>query len=218
MAGCRAETRPSEGSIRLTRIGAATSNTGPSASSGATGRLTRQTAAVNEAEPIPSPDPAGLVQTSSTVALLRLYGAILDELGRREVVRSRNAPAGDFAEYLAARVYRGQLGRRSEKSWDVRAGDGRLVQVKCRMVGAKRSGNYSFFRSWDFDVCVFVRLDSTTYEVVSAVEVPKSGVQSLAQTTAHVNGSRIQLAHNLLQVPGAVDRTKDFQLMFEATE
>ncbi len=44
-----------------------------------------------------APDPVRLVQGSSTAALLRLY-AILDELLHRNVVRSRNAPAGDFAE------------------------------------------------------------------------------------------------------------------------
>lgn len=164
-----------------------------------------------------APDPVGLVQRSSTVALLRLYGAVLDELLRRGVVRSRNAPAGDFAEYLANKVYGGELAPASGKSWDVRAQDGRLVQVKCRVVRPKQSGgNYSFLRSWEFDVCVFVKLNSVDYAVVSAVEVPRAGVESLARVSAHVNGSRVRLADDLLKVRGAVDRTTDFRRAFIA--
>ncbi len=114
-------------------------------------------------------------------------------------------------------VYGGELAPPSAKSWDVRAQDGRLVQVKCRVVKPKQSGgNYSFLRSWEFDVCVFVQLDSVGSAVVSAVEVPRAGVESLARVSAHVNGSRIRLADDLLKVRGAVDRTTNFRRAFEA--
>lgn len=151
------------------------------------------------------------------MALLRLYSAILDELLHRGVVRSRNAPSGDFAEYLASTVYGGELAPPSAKGYDLRAKDDRLVQVKCRVVKPKQSrGNYSFLRSWEFDVCVFVQLNYVDYGVVSAVEVPRAGVESLAQVNAHVNGSRVRLTDDLLQVQGAVDRTTDFRRAFEA--
>lgn len=164
-----------------------------------------------------APDPVRSVQRSSTVALLRLYGAILDELLHRGVVRSRNAPAGDFAEHLALIVYGGELAPPSAKSFDLRAKDDRRVQVKCRVVRPKQSGgNYSFLRSWEFDVCVFVQLSFVDYGVVSAVEVPRAGVESLAQVSAHVNGARVRLTDDLLQVQGAVDRTADFRRAFEA--
>lgn len=156
-------------------------------------------------------DPVDLVGRLSTVELLRLYEAILSELLRRKVVRSRNAPAGDFAEYLAARAYQGQLAPPSAKSWDVRAGDGRLLQVKCRVVSTGRGGNYSFFRSWDFDACVFVQLDVDSYQVATAVEVPVAGVRALARASVHVNGARIGLREDLLALDGAVDRTADFR-------
>lgn len=168
--------------------------------------------------PTVAPDSVGLVHGSSTVALLRLYGSILDELLRRGIVRSRNAPIGDVAEYLAAIVYRGQLAPPSAKSWDVRAEDGRLLQVKCRVVRPKQTGNYSFLRSWEFDACVFVELDSASYGVLSAVEVPRAGVESLARASAHVNGSRIRLTDDLRKIAGAADRTADFQQAFETMD
>ena len=154
---------------------------------------------------------AQLVSKSSTRDLLRLYGAILSELVRRQVIRSRNAPAGDYAEYLAMVAYDGVLAPLSTKSSDLRAQDGRLVQVKSRVVVSGQSGNFSFFRSWAFDVCVFIKFDSETYDVISAIEVPIEAVRALSRVSAHVNGSRIRLRENLLKLEGAIDRTADFR-------
>ena len=154
---------------------------------------------------------AQLVSKSSTRDLLRLYGAILSELVRRQVIRSRNAPAGEYAEYLAMVVYDGVLAPLSTKSSDLRAQDGRLVQVKSRVVVSGQSGNFSFFRSWAFDVCAFVKFDSETYDVISAIEVPIEAVRALSTVSAHVNGSRIRLRENLFKLEGAIDRTADFR-------
>ncbi|UJW36924.1 hypothetical protein L3Q67_44990 (plasmid) [Saccharothrix sp. AJ9571] len=76
--------------------------------------------------------------------------ASLQELRERGVVRTR-APLGDYAEYLAMRVYGGELAANSGKSYDLLAADGRRVQVKARTVGAAtRAGAvFSAFRSFD---------------------------------------------------------------------
>lgn len=151
------------------------------------------------------------LRSHSTLQLLRLYADILTELVRRQVIRSRNAPAGDLAEWIAATLYGGTLAPQSEKSWDVRAADGRLVQVKARLIatGDNRSHVYSPFRSWDFDVCLFMVLDAHTYEVVRAVEVPAASVRAAASWNKHVNGSRIGTKTRLLNFDGAVDRTDE---------
>lgn len=151
------------------------------------------------------------VSGASTVSLLRLYAAILAELLSRGVIRSRNAPAGDLAEHLALIVYGGKLAPPSAKSWDLRSSDDRLVQVKCRVARPGQAGNYSFFRSWDFDACVFVRFDPATYDITSAIEVPAAAVQALARASAHVNGSRVQLSDDLKLLEGSLDRTSDFR-------
>ena len=166
-------------------------------------------------DPPPALDVAALLRGSSTADLLRLYGTILDELRLRDVVRSRNAPAGDVAEHLTRIVYGGELAPPSAKSWDVRAADGRLVQVKCRVIRPGQAGNYSFFRSYAFDVCVFIQLDSSSYAVASAVEVPVATVESRARASTHVNGSRLSLGGRLVELPGAVDRTAEFRQAFE---
>ncbi len=159
------------------------------------------------AHPDPPAVPQVDVRAMPTRTLLRTYSELLDELLRRGVVRSRNAPAGDLAETLVARAYDGVLAPRSEKSWDVRAADGRLLQVKCRLVdGDRRRGQYSVFRSWGFDACVFVLLDQR-YEVVQAVEVPMAEARAIASDTQWVNGSRIRVVTPLAALPGAVEVT-----------
>ena len=97
--------------------------------------------------------------------LLGRYAAILYELRARGVVRTRNAPLGDYAEYLAARVYSGVLAANSVKSYDLLSADGRRVQVKARTVGSDTHPGavFSAFRSFDFDVAVLVTFDSSTY-------------------------------------------------------
>ena len=61
--------------------------------------------------------------------------------------------------------------------------DDRLVQVKCRVKDAfsKASQSFSPFRSFAFDSCVFVVLDSVTYKVVSAIEVDREVVETSAK-------------------------------------
>lgn len=124
--------------------------------------------------------------------LLGLYSQILTELNQRTVVWSRNAPAGDYAELLVAEAFGGSIAKSSKKSWDVRVDD-RLLQVKCRVTDAAstKSQSYSPFRSFDFHACVFVVLDSVTYEVVRAVEVPRETVESSASLSEWVAGSRV---------------------------
>ena len=160
------------------------------------------------------------LRSRSTLQLLRLYADILTELVRRGVVRSRNAPAGDLAEWIAAALYDGTLAPPSEKSWDVLAADGRVVQVKARMIadGDQRSHVYSPFRSWDFDVCLFLVLDAHTYDVVRAVEVPAGSVKAAAKEVKHVNGFRIGTKMRLLELDGAVDLTADAVRVVEGLE
>src|SRR5579871_2623269 len=104
------------------------------------------------------------VESLTVRELLRLSARIVTELISREVVRSRNPPAGDLAEYLVAKAYQGQLAKASAKSLDVKAGE-RKLQVKCRLVDphSRRNESFSAFRSWEFDACVFITLDCYTY-------------------------------------------------------
>jgi hypothetical protein len=137
----------------------------------------------------------GDVSGASIPDLLGRYAAILQELRDRGVVRTRNAPLGDYAEYLAARVYAGELAANSVKSYDLLAKDGRRVQVKARTVSPDTGAGaiFSVFRSFDFDIAVLVTFDSATYALRWAREVTAAKIETASRHSAHVNGHRIAI-------------------------
>jgi len=120
-------------------------------------------------------------EKDQTIAeLLAGYSRTLAELRRRGVVRTNNAPAGDYAEWLATKGLGGELAGNSVKSYDLTLATGERVQVKARVVSepATRSQlQTSSFRSWDFDLAALVLLRVSDYQVVRAVLVPSEVVR-----------------------------------------
>ncbi|MBA3366254.1 MAG: hypothetical protein H0U03_10800 [Actinobacteria bacterium] len=117
--------------------------------------------------------------------LLALSRAILAELRRRGVIRSGNAPAGDYAELLVQRATTGELAPNSQKSWDVVTGDGERLQVKARVVTDPRvrgERQLSVFRSWDFDGAVIVLFDDE-FRVWRAARLPVETLQAAARAS-----------------------------------
>src|SRR5437868_6507031 len=105
--------------------------------------------------------------------LLALYRQILRELKEQGVIRSNNAPVGDYAEFLVRQATNGHLADVSEKGWDVRAGKEKL-QVKARVItGSRRKSErqLSSFRSWNFDAAIIVLLDGNL-RVTQAARIP----------------------------------------------
>jgi len=136
---------------------------------------------------------------ASVPELLGRYAAILAELRDRGVVRTRNAPLGDYAEYLAEKVYRGTLEPNSVKSYDLIDADGRRIQVKARTVGPDTGAGavFSVFRSFDFDIAVLITFDSATYALREAREVPVAELETAGRHSAHVNGRLIRITAGL---------------------
>jgi hypothetical protein len=150
------------------------------------------------------------LSTLSEPALFSLYQAILSELKSRGVIRTGNAPAGDYAEYLVMTALGGHLAPRSEKSWDVLTNDGEKLQVKARVVSnpAKRDQlELSAFRSFGFDSAVIVLLSATDYTVSRASKVPRHVVESSAIYKQHVNGSVLFALPEIMGHPDATDLT-----------
>lgn len=162
-------------------------------------------------------EPLPALNALSTRSLLRLYAGILSELVDREVVRSRNAPAGDLAETLVCAAYGGQLAPQAVKSWDVRTADEVKLQVKSRVIdrAKPKSGTFSPFRSWDFHACVFVFFDSESYAVTRAVELTADEVRQVATESKWVAGHRVSRAQ--LNNVG-VDVTEKIAKAYEALD
>lgn len=75
-----------------------------------------------------------VLKAASPLDLLRAYESILVELRERRIMRTNDAPLGQWAEWLAHRVLGGTLERNSSKSSDLVTPQGRRVQVKSRLI------------------------------------------------------------------------------------
>jgi hypothetical protein len=125
--------------------------------------------------------------------LLASYVAVLDELMRRGLVRTRNSPLGDLAESLALRAYGGVLAPNSEKSYDLLTANHRRIQVKARLVDPRdrRSQNFSAFRSWNFDSALFLLFDTNTYDLIWARELTRDETEAIGRRVERTNSSAI---------------------------
>jgi hypothetical protein len=133
--------------------------------------------------------------------LLALSRAVLAELKARGVIRSGNAPAGDYAELLVRQATSGELAPNSQKSWDVVTPDMEPFQVKARVVTNPQNRGerqLSVFRSWEFDAAVIVLFDDR-FGVWRASCVPADAVRSNATSNPYVGGWRVFATDMLLE-------------------
>jgi hypothetical protein len=146
----------------------------------------------------------------SVPELLGLYRDLLRELRSRGVIRTANAPAGDLAEYLVRAAYGGELAPPSEKSWDVRAADGRRMQVKARVLtGAKGERQLGLIRSFAFDALIVVLFDPN-YAAAHAYEIPVATAQAHGRWREWQKGYVLHAAGSLLADPTVVDVATKF--------
>ena len=153
----------------------------------------------------------------STSDLFRTYRDILKQLTRRGIVRTSNAPAGDYAEYLVAAMLQGELADNSEKSWDVKTKEGRRYQVKCRVISERRLAGerqLSPFRTWDFDEAVIVLFDDD-YRIWRCVSLPCEVLKERSKYRKHINGFVARATDDLLNHPSATDYSDALREMAE---
>jgi len=161
---------------------------------GAKGWALSEAEVLSTIEHIPARPPRALADRP-TPELLSQYAQILAELRVRGVVRTGNAPLGDYAEHMALSVYGGSLAQNSAKSYDLTTDEGRTIQVKARTVSpsASPSAVFSVFRSFDFDVATLLVLDSRTYAVEWAREMSPDQVKKASRWSAHVRGHLLSI-------------------------
>ena len=124
--------------------------------------------------------------------LLGIYGQVLHELNQRKVIRSANAPTGDYAEWLVQRALGGELQPNSNKSADLIVRR-KKIQIKARVLSdPEKSGQrqLSPFRSWDFDDAVVV-LFNHRYTVRRATRIKVDELKAAAREDRWVSGHRV---------------------------
>ena len=146
------------------------------------------------------------LQEMTEVELLQTHVAIIDELKRRGVVRTRNNPVGDYTEWLVCERLGLQLQGNSEAAFDAIDSEGIRYQIKGRRSGAN-SVQFSTIRNLDqrgFDFVIAIIFDDN-YSVRLAVKIPHKIVPALSKYQSHVNGFNLILTGNSIEQDGVED-------------
>lgn len=140
--------------------------------------------------------------------LLSLHGAVLDELKTRGIVRSKNNPTGDYAEWLVSKRLGLALEPNSAKGFDATDSQRLRYQIKGRRVTPDNpSTQLGIIRNLDgrdFDFLVGVVFDAD-WKVLRAAKIPHDVVRTLTTPRPHQNGHIMHLRPAIMDVPGVTD-------------
>ncbi len=136
--------------------------------------------------------------------LLKLHAAIINELKRRKVVRTKNNPVGDYTEWLVSKALNLKLANNSAAGYDGIDENGIKYQIKGRRITPEnKSRQLSAIRKLnekDFDYLVGVVFDEN-YSVIDAVVVPHDVVVEYSTYREHVNAHILHLRGAILEDP-----------------
>lgn len=144
----------------------------------------------------------------TTTELLATHSAVLNELQHRNVIRSKNNPTGDYAEWLVSTKLGFTLESNSAKGFDATDLQGRRYQIKGRRVTPEnKSTQLGVIRNLDgkdFDFLVGVIFDET-WQVCYAAKIPYQTVHLLATFRPHINGHIMHLRATIFDMPDVED-------------
>lgn len=149
----------------------------------------------------------GLLTSLSVLELLSLHSGILTELRSREVIRTKNNPVGDYAEWLVSKALGMTLLSNSSAGADAIDSDGLKVQIKARSVTPDNpSRQLSALRNYeaaDFDYLIAVIFDEA-YNVLDGYKIPHEVIRDYARHSDHVNAHIINLKGAILSDPRVI--------------
>jgi len=142
--------------------------------------------------------------------LLRCFADILDELKERKVVRTRNNPVADYAEWLLTQRLGLLLERNSKRGYDATSQDGKRYQIKSRRLDqANESKQLSVIRNLDaaeFDYLIGI-LFNRDFTVKEAYKIPHGVIEKHARFSELQNGHILHLQGEVLATRGVENIT-----------
>jgi len=150
------------------------------------------------------------LESLSILNLLGQFADILDELKRRGVVRTRNNPVADYAEWLAADALGLALERNSKSGFDAKNNKGERFQIKGRRLDVtNKSRQLSVIRNLaakEFDYLIGILFDHD-FKVIEAYKIPYKLIEKYARFSEHQNGYILQLKGPIIQEASVEDIT-----------
>ena len=144
----------------------------------------------------------------SEVELLQTHGAVIDELMRRDVVRTRNNPIGDYTEWLVCKYLELEMQGNSKAAFDAIDDSEIRYQIKGRQSEAKKV-QFSAIRNFDqqgFDFVIAVVFNHD-YSIRFAAKLTHAAVADHSTYREHTNAHILILDENSLRSDGVVDIT-----------
>jgi hypothetical protein len=133
--------------------------------------------------------------------LLAAHTAVLDELRARKVLRSKNNPTGDYAEWIVSTKLGLVLETNSAKGYDATDEQGLRYQIKGRRVTPDNpSRQLGVIRNLEqdcFDVLIAVVFDAS-WQILAAAKIPHATVAKFCAFRSHVNGHVMHLRASVL--------------------
>lgn len=155
------------------------------------------------------------VQNLTVRELLSGYGAILNELRRREIVRSSNSPLSDYAELLFCKAFGWSREKNSAAGHDAMdIGTGVRYQVKGRrLTRHNASRQMSAIRNLDktpFDQLAGVLVDEK-FQIIRAALVPIAVVRAKSVHVVHTNSWKFLLRDDVWNLHDVRDVTDELR-------
>lgn len=127
----------------------------------------------------------------SVIQLLQQQALIIDELIRRDVVRTRNNPVADYGEYIVAKSLGLTLENNSHAGFDATDTQGARFQIKARRITLERkSAQLGVIRNLDkkdFDYLIAV-IFNHDFSVNSCYKIPREVIAEYSRYSKHQNG------------------------------
>ncbi len=140
--------------------------------------------------------------------LLGLHCDAIAELRHRGVLRTKNNPVGDYAEWLVSVAFGLTLANNSSASYDAISKSGKKIQIKARRVTkGNRSRQLSVLRNLDtqgFDELIIVIFDEF-FQITDAYSMPHSVAVEYSTYRPYVNGHILHARGALLTNPRVRD-------------
>src|SRR5579862_3358017 len=155
-------------------------------------------------------DLGALVGNSTVSELLAMHAAALDELRKRQIVRSANAPGGDYAELLFTHAFGWTRAENSTAGYDAIDWSHRRYQIKSRRLsmqnGSRQLSALRRLPEQHFDYLAAVLFEKD-YKISKAAMIPYEVVVSLARFQQHTNSWTFILDDTVWTLPSVRDVT-----------
>lgn len=154
-------------------------------------------------------------QKFSTFDLFRCYADILNELKKRQIIRTFNNPVADYAEWLVAQKLGLKLAANSRSGYDATNSANEKIQIKSRrLVPSNKSRQLGVIRNLEaveFDYLIAVLFESD-FSLKEAYKIPQNVITKYAKFSKHQNGYVLHLRGNILNDPVVEEITNDLSI------